>query len=188
MELKTVYFDRPGKENTEETLRIARERANELGIKTVVVASTFGDAAVKAVDVLKGLRVVAVTHVANWREPNSQEFTEENRNIVESKGGIILTTTHTFSGLSRAMRDKTYTHQAIGHIVANVLRTFGQGMKVVFEIAMMAADSGLVRVDEDIVAVAGTGHGCDTAVVFTPVNSHNFFALKVKEILCKPHF
>jgi len=188
MELKTVYFDRPGKENTEETLRIALERANKLGIKTVVVASTIGDAAVKAVEILKGLRVIAVTHAASWREPNSQEFTEENRKIVESKGGIILTTTHTFAGLSRAMRDKTYTHQAIGDIVANVLRIFGQGMKVVCEIAMMAADSGLVRIDEDIVAVAGTGHGADTAVVLTPVTSHNFFDLKVKEILCKPHF
>ena len=188
MESKIVYFDRPGKENTEETLRIAGERATELGVKTVVVASTFGDAAVKAVEILKGLRVVAVTHAASWREPNGQEFTEENRKIVESKGGIILTTTHTFSGLSKAIRDKTHTEQAIGDIIANVLRTFGQGMKVAFEITMMAADSGLVRVDEDIVAVAGTGHGSDTAVVFTPVNSHNFFALKVKEILCKPHF
>ena len=61
-------------------------------------------------------------------------------------------------------------------------------MKVACEIAMMAADSGLVRTDEDIIAIAGTSRGADTAVVLRPVNSHNFFDLKIKEILCKPHF
>ncbi|MDI6814540.1 MAG: pyruvate kinase alpha/beta domain-containing protein [Dehalococcoidales bacterium] len=187
MELKTVYFKNPGRENTEEVLRIARQRAEELGIKTVLVASTTGDTAVRAMDVLNGLRVIAVTHVSGFRKPNSQEFTEENRRIVESKGGIVLTTTHTFGGLSQAMRSKFNTY-VIGDIVANTLRIFGEGMKVVCEITLMAADSGLVSTNEDIIAIAGTGKGADTAVVLTPVNSHHFFDLKIKEILCKPHF
>ena len=187
MELKTVYFEQPGQENTEETLRIAKQRADELGIKMVLVASTKGDTAVKAVEVFKGLRVIAVSHSAGLREPNAQEFTEENRKIVEGKGGIILTTTHTFAGLSRAMRTKFNTY-VIGDIVASTLRVFGEGMKVVCEIAMMAADCGLVRTDEDVIAIAGSSRGADTAVVLTPVTSHNFFALKVKELLCKPHF
>ena len=72
--------------------------------------------------------------------------------------------------------------------MASCLRVFGEGMKVVCEIAMMAADSGLVRTDEDVICVAGTGRGADTAVVLTPVNSTRFFSLKVKEILCKPHY
>ena len=53
---------------------------------------------------------------------------------------------------------------------------------------MMAADGGLVRTNEEVIAIAGTGRGADTAVVLQPVNSHDFFDLKVKEILCKPHF
>ena len=77
----------------------------------------------------------------------------------------------------------TYT---IGDIIANTLYIFGQGMKVACEIALMAADSGLVRTDEDVISIAGTGHGADTALVLSPVNTHNFFDLKVKEILCKP--
>ena len=64
----------------------------------------------------------------------------------------------------------------------------GQGMKVVIEITVMAADAGLVRTDEDIIAVGGSGRGADTAVVLRPVNSNDFFDLKVKEILCKPRF
>ncbi|MBA7663800.1 hypothetical protein ES703_71848 [subsurface metagenome] len=167
-------------------LRIARQRAEKLGIKTIVVASTVGDTAVRVMDVLQGLSVIVVTHVTGMRGPNTQEFTEENRKMVESRGGIVFTTTHLFSGLSAAMRKK-YNTYIIGDIVANTLRIFGQGMKVVCEIAVMAADGGLVRTDEDIIAIGGTSRGADTAVVLRPVNSNDFFDLKVKEVLCKPH-
>ena len=50
----------------------------------------------------------------------------------------------------------------------------------------MAADAGLVRTDEDIISVAGTGKGVDTALVIQPANSDDFLKLKVKEVICKP--
>jgi len=187
MELKTVYFENPGSENTDQTLRITRQRAEELGVKNVVVASTTGDTAVRAMDALKGLRVIVVTHVTGFRAPDVQEFTEENRQIVDGKGGVIVTTAHAFAGISRAMSNK-YKMPGPGYIIADTLRTFGQGMKVACEIALMAADAGVVRTDEDIVAVGGTSRGVDTAIVLAPVHSHHYFDLKVKEILCKPHF
>ncbi len=187
MELKTVYFENPGSENTEVTLRIARQRAEELGIKTIVVASTTGDTAVKAMDAFQGLRVIVVTHITGFGAPNTQELTEENRKIVESKGGIILTTTHAFGGLSRAMHNK-YNMYALGEVIADTLRMFGQGMKVACEIPLMAADAGLVRTDEDVISIAGSSRGADVVIVLTPVNTRNFFDLKIKEILCKPHF
>jgi hypothetical protein len=186
-ELKTVYFENPGKENTDEVLRIARQRADELGIKTVLVATTVGDTAAKAVDVFDGMKVILVTHFTGFREPDVQELTDENRKKIEGKGGIILTTAHAFTGIDGAMRKK-FSMYLLGDVIANTLRIFGQGMKVVCEIALMAADAGLVRTDETVVVVAGTGRGADTAVVLSPVNSMDFFDLKVKEILCKPHF
>ncbi len=173
MELKTVYFDKPGRENTEEVLHIAKRRAEELGIKTVLVASTTGNTALKAMDFLQGLRVIVVTHITGFLQPNSQEFTDENRKIVESKGGTILTTAHTFAGISRAMRNKFNTY-VIGEIAAYTLRIFGAGTKVACEIAMMSADSGLVRTDEDVISIAGTVRGADTALLLKPVISHNF--------------
>jgi hypothetical protein len=187
MESKIVYFENPGSENTEAVLRIARQRAEELGINSILVASTTGDTAVKAMEALNGLRVIVVSHVAGMRGPDTQEFTKENRKIVESKGGIMLTAAHAFSGVSRALRTKFNT-VAIGDIIANTLRIFGQGTKVACEIALMAADAGLVHTDEDVICIAGTGRGADTAVVLKPVNSNNFFDLKVREIPCKPHF
>ena len=52
MEKKILYFDTPGKANTEDTLKLARERAVELGIDQVVVATTHGYTAKKAKTVL----------------------------------------------------------------------------------------------------------------------------------------
>jgi hypothetical protein len=189
MELKIVYFEKSGgAENTKKTLALAKVRAKELGIKTIVVASTVGGTAVKAVDAFKGLKVIIITHVTGFREANTQEFTEENRKIVESKGGIILTTAHAFGGIHRALGTTMppAPSSAIGDVVAMTLRNFGQGMKVVCEIAAMAADAGLVRTDEEIIAIGGTGRGADTALVLQPSYTHRFFNLRVKEIICKP--
>ena len=187
MEGKITYFEKVGRENTEEVLRIARERAEELGIKTILVASTYGDTAARAVAVFEGFRVIAVGHATGAREPDIQQFTEENKQKVESKGGIIVTTTHAFAGINRAIRQKFDTITPV-EIIAQTLFIFGAGMKVVCEIALMAADAGLVRTDEDVITIGGTGRGADTALVLRPVNSMGFFDLRVKEILCKPHF
>jgi hypothetical protein len=61
-------------------------------------------------------------------------------------------------------------------------------MKVTCEIALEAADAGLVRSDEPIISIGGTGRwkGSDTAIVVSPVNSNLFFDIKVHEIICKP--
>lgn len=192
MEAKTTYFDRPGgDENTDKTLALAKARADELGIETIVIASTTGKTAVRAVDVFKGYKVIVVTHVAGFREPNTQEFTDENRKIVEGKGGIIFTTTHAFGGLHRALHrgdGPPPPQPVIGDVIAMTLRTFGQGTKVALEIAAMAADAGLVRTDEEVVSIGGTGRGADTAFVLQPDYVHRFFSLRVKELICKPRF
>lgn len=190
MELKTTYFEKPGgDENTAKTLALAKQRADKLGIKTVVVASTVGETAAKAMDVFKGYKVIVVTHTAGFRGPNTQEFTDENRKIVEKKGGIILTTAHAFGGIHRALNrgdGPPAPLPVIGDAIAMTLRMFGQGMKVALEIAAMAADAGLVRTDEEVVSIGGTGQGADTAVVLLPNYTHRLFNLKVKEIICKP--
>ena len=195
MDLKTVYFKNPGKENTAEVFAIARRRATELGIKTIVVASTTGWTATQAAKDLNGFRIIVVTHSAGLKGPNTQEFLEENRRELEGKGITILTTTHAFGGLNRAMQQSTiptapFTY-VIGDVVSNTLRIFGQGMKVACEIAAMAADAGLIRTDEDVISIAGTGaldRGADVAIVIKPSYSHTFFETRVREILCKPHF
>jgi uncharacterized protein len=185
MESRTVYFDKPGKENTEAVFELAKKRAQELGIKTVIVASTTGETAVKAVQALKGFKVVIVTHVTGSREANVNPMSDENRRLVIAGGGITVTAAHAFGSIDRAMR-KSFNMMGLGETIASVLRVFGQGMKVVCEIPLMAADAGVVRTDEEVICIGGTGRGADTAVVLNPANTTDFFNLKVKEIICKP--
>lgn len=182
---ETVYFEKPGPENTKETLRLAKERAEELGIKNIVVASTKGGTGVEASEVFRGYNVVVVTHATGFRAPDVQELLPENRDLIERTGAKILTATHAFRTLGRAIFKKFGTIQMEG-IVANILRIFGHGMKVACEITCMAADGGLIRTDQEVVAIGGTGGGADTAVVLKPCNTHAFLDLKIKEIICKP--
>lgn len=54
-----LYFPDKGAGNTDEVLRAALKRAEELDIKTVIVASTYGDTGVKASELFKGYNVVS---------------------------------------------------------------------------------------------------------------------------------
>jgi len=51
---------------------------------------------------------------------------------------------------------------------------------------LLAADAGLIPMDKDIIAIAGTGKGADTALLIKPANAARFFDLKIKEIIAKP--
>jgi len=184
-EVLVTYFDRPGHRNTDATLRIARKRADELGIKTIVVASSSGSTGVKACQVFQGKKVVVVSSFTGFSKLNEQRLTDEKRRLIEGGGGVILTASHAFTGVGRALWHKSGT-AGVDEVIRGTLFTLGQGMKVVCEIALMAADAGLVRTDQEVISIGGTGRGADTAVVLQPANLRDFFDLKVKEILCKP--
>jgi len=183
---KTImYLDNPGEENTDEVLRLSKERAEEIGIGDMIVASTRGETGVRASKLFKGFNVVVVTHHTGFRQPGVQELTQENRRMIEENGGKILTGTHVFMNVERAIRSKFGTVYPT-EIVAQTLRLFGEGMKVAVEIVAMAADAGLIPADKDVLSIAGTGKGCDTAIVIQPANSSRIFDMTIKEIIAKP--
>lgn len=183
--IETIYFEKEGKDNTETTLQIARKRAQELSINQIVIASTTGYTGIKAMDIFNDYNPIIVTHSTGFNTPNLQELLEENRKILIGKGAKILTCQHTFGGVGRAVRKKFNTYE-LEELIAYTLRIFSEGMKVACEIALMAADAGLIRTDKDAISIAGTGRGADTAIVLKPANAPTFFDMKIKEILCKP--
>ena len=187
IERKVVYFEHPGEENTLNTLKIAKERADELGIKEIIIASTTGYTAKEAVRVFdpNKYKLIIVTHMTGFIEPGFQEFPDELRKELEKKGVKVLTCTHALSGVERAIR-KTFNTYGPVEIIANALRVFGEGTKVAIEIVLMAADAGLISMRNDVIAIAGTRKGADTALVISPAHTSNFFDLFVKEIICKP--
>ena len=180
------YFEKPGPRNTKKVLEAVSERAQALAIGKVLIATCSGNTAFEALEILKpDIRIIAVSHVTGFSKPDVQEMPEETREQLISKGVHVLTAQHAFGGVGRAVRNKLSTFQ-VDEIMAFTLRTFGQGTKVAIELAMMAADAGLVRTDEDIISVGGSAKGVDSALVIKPANTHNFFDLKVRQVICKP--
>jgi len=182
-----TYFEKPGKENTERTLEMAKAAAEQLGLRQVVVASTGGDTGRRAAEVFKDHDLVVVSHSTGFSEPNVQSLTEENKRAILAQGAQILTCQHAFGGVNRAVRRKLDTYQ-LDEIVAYSLRIFGEGMKVACEISLMAADAGLISTGEPVLAIGGTGRGADTAVILRAANAQDFFDLRINQILCKPLF
>jgi hypothetical protein len=185
MECKTVYFEQVGSQNTDLTLKLAKERAEQLGIRNIVVASYTGFVGVKASDVFKGYNLVVVAGVVGFREPNVHRLTPENRSIIEGNGGKVLHSTHAFGALGRAV-NRRFNAIQVDEIIAHVLRLFGNGVKVACEVTCMAADAGLIRTDEDAIGIGGSGAGADAALVLKPTNTHTFFDIRIREIICKP--
>ncbi len=179
-----MYFEKQGKENTEQTLHLACARGKELGISEVVLASTKGDTAYKALEIFEGFKIVMVTYHCGFKEPFKNILPDETKNDLIRKGVRVVAATHALSGVERAVAKK---HSGIypALLIADTLRLFGQGVKVAVEISIMAADAGMLS-GNDIVAIGGTGRGADAALILKPVNQSDLFDMKIREIVCKP--
>jgi len=186
VEKKTIYFKEAGAQNTDALLGFVKGSVEKEGIKDIVVASTTGETGAKASKIFKGYNVIVVTHCFGFQEPGKTELQEEYRKKILESGGQIFTGIHALSSAERAIRKDFGTIQPL-ELIANVLRLMGEGTKVCVEITLMAADAGLIPVDRDIVAIAGTGKGADTAIRIRPANAARFFDLKIREIIAKPN-
>ncbi len=187
MELKTLLFEKKGKENTDATLRIARERAASLGIHQVVVASAHGETARKAQAVFapSGVNVIAVTISHGW-ESEGWPMTVAEKQSLEELGVIVHTGIHALGdGVGSAFSDKN-GGRTPEEIVRETLYRFSQGMKVAVECLLMAADAGLLEMSQEVIAIGGTGVGADTAIVCKPAFPRLFHQLEIREILAKP--
>jgi len=185
--VETVLFDKPGPKHTQSVLQIARKRADALGIRHVVVATTTGKSAVEAAEAFAGadVGIVGVTLMAGVWEKYDPPDPELMRKA-EAAGVRVLTATHTLMGnVGSAIREKFGGVPEV-ELIAHTYYTFSQGMKVAVEVATMAADANLIPAGEDVIAVAGTGSGADTAIVLRPAYSNCFFDTKIREILAMP--
>lgn len=185
VERKVVYFTNSGKQNTEAVLKLAKKYAEKEKIKDVVVASTSGETGAEAAKVFKGYNTVIVAHAYGFQELGKSQLQENYRKEIVANGAKIFTGTHVLSSVERAIRKDYGTIQLL-EIISNVLRRMGEGTKVCVEIALMAADAGLIPVDKDVIAIAGTSSGADTALCIKPANAARFFDLKIREVVAKP--
>jgi hypothetical protein len=187
----TKYFAQAG-DYTQKVIKSVIKYLQENDITQIVLASSKGRTAYQFYNAIseftlkneKSIDLVVVTHQSGFREPGKIEFPKDIQLELEEKGITFVTATHALAGVDRAVRKKHGTWQ-ISELIAETLRTFGQGTKVCAEISLMAADAGALQMDP-IIAVGGTGHGADTAWVIKPTHTHTYFDLQMQELLCKP--
>ena len=179
MEEKIIYFERPGKENTARVIELVKERARARGITKIVLASTRGDTARAMAESFEGtgLHLVVIPWQYGFRD--TQPFPQELVGELQGKGHRVHFGTMLF-----------HTEELYGNktpqVMANLLRIFGQGIKVCVEIIMIACDGGCIEAGEKVIAVAGAGAGADTATVAMASPSTRMTGLHVYEIICKP--
>lgn len=200
-----------------------RDAVSLYNVKTVIVASSTGETALKALEILRSVsdrdtvkttnpvsdcdsdkdmirssntssvsgktytppKLVVVTHVTGFSEPDKQDMPMAVRQTLEAAGATVVTAAHSLGGINRAVRMKFGTY-GMDELFAYTLRIFGQGTKVAVEIAMMAADAGAVSSHERLISISGSGSGADTAILLQPANTHRFFDLRIDRIICKP--
>lgn len=189
MREKTItYLDKAGRKECVACLAAAARRAKELGLTHAVVASSSGRTALELAKALRkagsDAAVIGVAYAANfqkkWGAPEAR-FVRPG----EKLGVRIICGTHALGGVNGAIRDK-FGCATPTSLITHAFYTFGQGMKVAVEVALMAADQCLLPTDREVLALGGTGEGADTALVLTPACAGEFFKLKIHEVVCMP--
>jgi hypothetical protein len=158
-----MYYSVSGREHVEETLTLLKKRAEELGIEDVVIASTRGFTAEKAMEVFEntGVNLTFVGTARDWFP------------------------TALIRALKATSSNVCFSHEVSYDFPSSVkmaYRRFCEGVKVAVEIAMIAAEEGYVSTDKDV-AVMGKW---DTALIVKPSTSDSFSELRVRELICKP--
>ncbi|MDP2858289.1 MAG: pyruvate kinase alpha/beta domain-containing protein [Bacillota bacterium] len=185
MEKKIYYFDKWGPSCTEKTLELAKERFDELGLDTVLIATSEGVTTVKALNYFKPSQIVCVTSMYGFLRPGEPRLTEENRKILTDAGVRIVHNTHVLAGIDRSV-NRLWGGITPVQLMSQCYKLIGEGVKVCVEIAVMAADAGGTPVDRDVMTIGGTGRGADTAIVMKPAHSNNFFDMRFREFVCMP--
>ncbi len=161
--METVYFNKKGKENTEETLKLAKKIADEKSINDIVLASTTGYTAERAIEICKGLNLIVIGIGRNT-------FPSELVKRLEKDGNKVYWSDEEKYNYPEDMK--------------TAFRRFSQGTKVAVEMAVIVAKKNAIEVGKKIIAVAGTHEGADTVLVVSIAKDFN--DIVIEELICKP--
>jgi hypothetical protein len=183
------YFDGPGKCDTDRVLDAVVRRLDKGGINLVIIASSTGETARKILDRVRGrdVHLVVVTSHCGFEEVGECEMSQSTVDDLTGQGVKVVRASHALSGIERSIT-RRFGGVSRVEVISEALRSlFGQGMKVCVEIAVMAADSGVMPCGEiEAIVVGGSGDGADTACVLRPAHANRFFDMEIREVLAMP--
>jgi hypothetical protein len=171
-----VYFDQPGRQNTDELFAVVAARLKQGDVEHVAVATTSGRTALRAAELIdsSGVQIAGIAFQSEYWPQHGKP----DEAIVDKAEQLGV----------RFIPDQpkaAYWHEVSGES-ADTLRRFGQGIKVALEVIMMAVETGLVPAGAKTIGVGGSSRGADAAVVATAAGPDNIGAFFVHEILAKP--
>ena len=185
----TFYFNVHGEVNTRKTVELAYERATLLDLDKVVVASETGLSAIEVLQVFKDMEVIVVSSAAGTSVEGTTigdlriGIPDEDmyRQLLDG-GAKVIRGTDPFWNLS--------AHSQLvdtGKLGMMFLKTLSSGLHVCMTAVLEATDAGYLAAGEEVVALAGSWVGLDTAIVAKAANSIRFFeGFEVLELICKP--
>lgn len=183
------YFERPGKQNTDAVIDVARERLKAGDISHIIVATSSGRTADELVEAIRGIpvKVVAVTLHCGFSKEGVSRLSEEAEGRLRSNGVEVVRSSHALSGVERSISGKMGGVSRV-EVISETLRSLlGHGFKVCVEATVMAADNGAIPCGEvEVMVIGGRSQGADTACVVRPAHSNNFFNLEIREVLAMP--
>ncbi len=209
-------FERPGPVNTEEVIEIVKTA--QAKYEYLVVASITGHCALEVAERIRNKRVICVTcpQGMNWEVDKMAEgpfaaipelaqirsawaeqgatrvpmgITQENRQKLHNLKVTIVQGTIPFFGPSFSIR--VHLHQMTElDLMAKTLELISTGTLVCLEAVLMSVDAGAIPEGQDVLALAGTERGLDTAWVIRSSASANLFhptkGVRFVELLAKP--
>jgi hypothetical protein len=209
-------FERPGPSNTDEVIEIVKAASPKY--EYLVVASITGDCALKVAERIRNKVIICVTcpQGMNWEVDKMDEgpfftipeleqirtgwikqgltrvsmgITQENRQQLDKLNVRIVQGTIPFFGPTFSIR--VHLHQVTGlDLMAKTLELISTGTLVCLECVLMSVDAGVIPEGQEVLALAGTERGLDTAWVIRSSASANLFhptkGVRFIELLAKP--
>ena len=188
------YFDSPGRQNTQYVIEAVKKRLEYVEVEYVIVASTTGETGIQVSDALgDSVKIVSVSESALMMEWGARYpcMDPEKKAELERRGVIVAERTPYFFHSSPLDGGK-WSAPAPEVIVCETLYSFGQGIKVAVEVAMIAAACGYIEPFQDVIAIGGSGRGADSAALLRATFPNLIFSkdadkrLVIKEIIAMP--
>jgi uncharacterized protein len=211
-------FETPGPVNTDEVIEVVKAVSSKY--KHIVIASITGDCAVKTAESIADKEVICVTcpqgmswevnkmhegpfatipELVQIRSAWTQhgltrvpmEITQANKQKLDNLKVRIVQGTIPFFGPSFSIR--VHLHHLTGlDLMAKTLELISTGTLVCLECVLMSVDAGVIPEGQEVLALAGTERGLDTAWVIRSSASANLFhptkGVRFVELLAKPAF
>jgi hypothetical protein len=177
---QVTYFAEPGPQNTESTFAAVQRRAEELGLRRLVIASDTGKTAREAIARFPDWDVVVVTNPAGLQLPVAKlhdylpRFAKWKQSFIDA-GQTKIPCSLSAPVVSElegagARVERIDWRQLVGY-TRDGLRAMdwvGVGVRVAVTVCVWAHLAGGVPTGEEVLGLAGTGFGgggADTAVV-----------------------